>query len=253
MEVIPVIDLKGGVVVHARAGDRKAYQPLRSLLAESAAPDAVLRGLLRFYPFGVLYVADLDAIEGRGDHGAEIAGLASLAPKLDIWVDNGISTATAAKEWLRHNAGRLVIGSESQRDEAAVAALTQEPRVVLSLDFRGDTFQGPAALFENAALWPERVIVMTLGRVGSSAGPDLARLSMITARAPDRFVYAAGGIRDIADLRSAHASGAAGALVATALHNGAVTAADLQDLYSTTGSVASERVRGNRDKPGSRF
>ena len=52
-------------------------------------------------------------------------------------------------------------------------------RIVLSLDFRGDAFQGPQEILAEPALWPQRVIVMTLARVGSGAGPDLERLAAI--------------------------------------------------------------------------
>jgi phosphoribosylformimino-5-aminoimidazole carboxamide ribotide isomerase len=38
--------------------------------------------------------------------------------------------------------------------------------------------------------------------------------------APDRTWIGAGGVRDAADLRAAHAGGAAGWLVASALHDG---------------------------------
>ena len=64
---------------------------------------------------------------------------------------------------------------------------------------------------------------MTLTRVGVSAGPDFARVSQIVARAGDRRVFAAGGVRDADDLERLEAIGAAGALVATALHDGALT------------------------------
>jgi phosphoribosylformimino-5-aminoimidazole carboxamide ribotide isomerase len=234
MEVIPVIDLKGGVVVHARAGDRKAYQPLASPLVEGSAPGAVVQGLLRLFPFRSLYVADLDAIEGRGDHDAVVARIAELEPSLDIWVDKGIGSAAAAAHWLERNPGRLVIGSESQHDPSVLAELRGDTRVVLSLDFRGEVFQGPKTLLDDIALWPKRLIVMTLARVGSGAGPDLARFTAIAARAPDRLVYAAGGVRNVADLRAAEAAGACGALIATALHSGAISAADLQTLGSVT-------------------
>ena len=73
-----------------------------------------------------------------------------------------------------------MLGSESQRDPALVAARRD---ALLSLDFRGDAFQGPPELLARPELWPERVIVMTLGRVGSGAGPDFDRLAAIRARA----------------------------------------------------------------------
>jgi phosphoribosylformimino-5-aminoimidazole carboxamide ribotide isomerase len=57
MQIIPVIDVKNGIVVHARGGDRAKYQPLASPLAESAAPVDAVAGLLGLFPFDTLYVA----------------------------------------------------------------------------------------------------------------------------------------------------------------------------------------------------
>ena len=101
---------------------------------------------------------------------------------------------------------------------------------MLSLDFRGEEFLGPPEILDNVDLWPERVIVMTLAKVGMGAGPDLARVAGIAARAGGRRVYAAGGVRGLDDLRALARAGAAGALVATALHEGKIKAGDLVEI-----------------------
>jgi len=230
MEIIPVIDMKGGEVVHARAGKRDDYRPIETPLSPSSTPRDVVAGLLRRFPFRHLYVADLDAIERRGNHDAALAFLAVEQTDLDLWVDNGIHDGATAAAWLDRDLGRLVIGSESQTETGLLRALRYHPRAALSLDFRGDTFVGPSEILENADIWPERVIVMTLARVGAGQGPDLHRLADIQRRAPRRLVYAAGGVRTIVDLRALAEMGIAGALVATALHAGTITSADLQSL-----------------------
>ena len=69
---------------------------------------------------------------------------------------------------------------------------------------------------------------MTLGRVGSGAGPDLDRLSAVRDIAAGREIYAAGGVRDGADLAALKGAGVAGALVATSLHDGRITGRDLE-------------------------
>ena len=73
MEIIPVVDLMGGVVVRARMGQRDLYQPITTPLAATSDPVDVVRGLLAVYPFTTLYVADLDAIEHNGDNNAALA------------------------------------------------------------------------------------------------------------------------------------------------------------------------------------
>lgn len=222
MDVIPVIDLKSGEVVHARQGRRDEYRPIETPLSATSAPRDVAAGLLRLHPFRALYVADLDAIEGRGDNQA---ALATLPPQLDVWLDAGLRDEAGAETWK----GTIVLGSESQADTRLLRALGSDPRTVLSLDFRGDAFQGAPEILADPALWPERVIVMTLARVGAGQGPDLVRLAETIARAGSgRRVYAAGGVRDAGDLRAAASYGAAGALVATALHAGAIKAPEIE-------------------------
>ena len=56
------------------------------------------------------------------------------------------------------------------------------------------------------------------------------RLAAVKARVPDKRVYAAGGIRGAADLAALARAGIAGALVATSLHNGALTGAQIARL-----------------------
>jgi phosphoribosylformimino-5-aminoimidazole carboxamide ribotide isomerase len=214
--------------VHAQGGRRDEYRPIRTPLSASSAPADVAAGLLRLAPFRQLYIADLDAIEGRGANGAAIEAIARAAPGVELWIDNGIGDAKAARAWLDGCPHCLVIGSESQDGTEAIHLLRDETRVLLSLDFRGDVFQGPARLLEEPALWPGRVIVMTLARVGGAAGPDIDRIAGIAARAQGRGIVGAGGVRDKADLEALRGAGAIGVLVATALHTGALTVEDLR-------------------------
>lgn len=218
--IVPVLDLRGGEVVHARAGDRARYQPLRSPLAPSSEPGAVLGGLLALAPFRRFYIADLDAIEGRGSHHSTVVALARQHPGIEFWIDAGLATAAAAAAIAA--AGLVpVLGTETLAAAAELAEAGRDPAgSVLSLDYRGERFVGPAEVEAEPRLWPDRVIVMTLSRVGSGTGPDLARLREVRQRAGSRQIFAAGGVRDADDLARLATLGVAGALVATALHDG---------------------------------
>jgi phosphoribosylformimino-5-aminoimidazole carboxamide ribotide isomerase len=233
MEIIPVLDLKQGAVVRARMGQRDQYRPIETPLSPTSGPVDVARGLLAVHPFATLYVADLDAIAGRGDNHAALALLRAAFPRLTLWVDNGICDCRRAEEWLAAGWGRLVLGSETQRDATVVRHFVGDARVALSLDFRGPSFQGPPALVDDAACWPQNVIAMTLARVGSNAGPDLERLASIRHAAAGREVYAAGGVRDAADLVTLKRAGIAGALVASCLHDGRLTGPEIAVLRNT--------------------
>jgi phosphoribosylformimino-5-aminoimidazole carboxamide ribotide isomerase len=68
---------------------------------------------------------------------------------------------------------------------------------------------------------------MTLAKVGSGSGPDRSRIAEIRRAAGGRSVFAAGGVRDTADLQALAQERVAGALVATALHDGRLAPDDL--------------------------
>jgi phosphoribosylformimino-5-aminoimidazole carboxamide ribotide isomerase len=230
MEIIPVIDLKDGLVVRARLGQRDQYRPIETPLSPTSDPVDVVRGLLSVSAFRTLYVADLDAIERKGDARNALARVKSAFGQLDLWVDNGLADAAAARAFLHDGTDHLVLGSEAQADHMLVESLRDDPRVILSLDFRGDTFIGPPSLLATPDIWPRRIIVMTLARVGSGSGPDLERLAAIRKISANRQVYAAGGIRHAVDITAIKRAGIAGALVASSLHDGRLTRADIAAL-----------------------
>lgn len=227
MELIPVIDLMGGAVVHARRGARDAYRPIETPLSASAAPPDVADGLLALGAFRTLYIADLDAIAGRGGHDAQLQALAGRHPGLTLWVDAGEASPEALARRVAKGPGRPVIGSESLAGLAEAEAALAAGAGLLSLDYGPEGPRGPEGLHDNAALWPEAVIVMTLARVGAGQGPDLERLGAIRARAEGRRVYAAGGVRDADDLHRLAELGVAGVLLASALHDGRLSRADI--------------------------
>ena len=233
MQVIPVLDLMGGSVVRARRGERASYRPIETPLARGSDPLDVARGLLlRVAEFDRLYVADLDAIERKGDHRSVLQRLKSELA-VELWVDSGIADLAAATRWLESGVGSLVLGSEAQSDAALVRRLRDDRRVVLSLDFRGEHFLGPAALLSDPEAWPDRVIIMTLAQVGRGAGPDFARIAAIRGLAVHTQLYAAGGVRGADDLVKLARLGVTGALVASCLHDGALTADEIAALRST--------------------
>ena len=232
MEIIPVIDLLQGQVVRAERGERSRYRPIVSRLCDSCEPLAITRALLELYPFATLYIADLDAIQGRGDNAKIVEQLRRAFPQLTVWLDAGIRTP---EDWpFPHDAGiRCVIGSESLLEATEYTHLAEQLAAnapLLSLDFNANGLIGPPALIQRPGLWPNDLICMTLVKVGSYAGPDMDRLSALRTTSPHTRVYAAGGIRNMTDLEHLRNAGISGALVASALHDGRISKTDLTRL-----------------------
>src|SRR5579863_8340667 len=113
MDIIPVIDLKGGLVVRAERGARDSYAPIKTRLAGSSRPEDVVAGFLALHAFPTIYIADLDAIEKRGSHSDEIRALEAAFPNVTFWIDAGIGDENAARALLDSCRGALVLGSEN--------------------------------------------------------------------------------------------------------------------------------------------
>jgi HisA/HisF family protein len=232
VRLVPVVDLISGAVVHARGGARAGYRPLRSPLVDGCEPVAVARALCAHARSDRLYVADLDALGGAPLDVTTIAALAQVAAP---WVDAGATSAEPASALRHAGAARNVIGTESiaSPPAALAAALAGGPPPVLSVDLRDGRLISPrpelagrppaAAAALAAALEVGELLVIDLALVGSRAGPALDAVAELVAALPGVDVYAGGGVRGDEDLRALEAAGAAGALVATALHEGAVT------------------------------
>jgi phosphoribosylformimino-5-aminoimidazole carboxamide ribotide isomerase len=238
--VIPVIDLKGGIAVHAVRGQRDRYGPLRSVLVDSADPLAVARALRARLSLEELYVADLDAIEARQPPDSTIA---ALAREVRVILDAGTGDVETANSVDRLGVDGVVIGTETLDDPRALARIRTtlaDVRVVLSLDVRAGRVVSrapqlsglaPAEALEKLTDGrPEEAIVLDLARVGTAAGPDIGLIAELHGRFPALRLLAGGGVRDARDLLALRAHGAAGALVATAVHTGAIGPAELAAL-----------------------
>ena len=195
--VIPALDLKDGVVVQAKAGDRADYRPIASPFGAADDPVAIARRLLAVTGSPSLYIADLDAIAGTGNHFELVRGISDALPGVTVWIDAGFSDVADCAFWLPLGA-TLVIGSESLPavDNWREIHGAFGESVVLSLDYGTDGSRGPEPLFSDPALWSNRLIAMDLTRVGADTGPDVGRLKSIVDSADGRAVFAAGGVRN---------------------------------------------------------
>jgi phosphoribosylformimino-5-aminoimidazole carboxamide ribotide isomerase len=236
VRVVGVIDLKDGMAVHAVRGERERYRPVHSVItSDDGDPVALARAYRTELGLEEVYVADLDAITGEGGHDPVIAALAREA---HVMVDAGVTEPGRARELLALGVRRVIVGTETLSG-GLDALLAEIPQLVLSLDLRDGRLLSPdpalAGLpaFEAMARLHRpglrEAIVLDLARVGSGAGID-APLFAELHEAFDLQLLAGGGVRDVEDLRALRDAGAAGALVATALHKGVIGRRELSEL-----------------------
>jgi phosphoribosylformimino-5-aminoimidazole carboxamide ribotide isomerase len=252
MRVIPVLDLKDGLVVHGVKGERQYYKPVVSVLTHRAEPMAVARAFSEKLGLHELYVADLNAIQGHGHHQAVIAELGQ-EQRIRLWVDAGITGVSDALRLLEIGVSKVIIGAETLDSWNVLKIIcTTIPisNLVFSLDMQaGQVLSrssqlaalGPLQVLERVQqMGLQEVILLDLARVGSGAGLDRELIAESRRRYPDLALFAGGGIRDAQDLRDLEAMGVAGALVATALHQGMITASTLREFEFGIGNEFSD-------------
>ncbi len=228
MNIIPVLDLMNGKVVHAKHGDRQNYLPIQSVLCSSSQPLAIVDAFLELYPFKQLYIADINAIQKNGNHRNIISSITLAFPNLEIYLDAGFSSTEDINLFNEINA-TPVLGSESLTSIEAYQAITNNhaKSMLVSLDFKNDVYQGPPALLQDSKYWQNELILMSLSKVGSQSGPDLEKLKHLKKMSPQTKIYAAGGVRDLGDLDTLKSENIDGALIASAIHNGNLSQSDL--------------------------
>lgn len=244
MRIIPVIDLQGGRAVRGTSGDRSRYRPVRSRVGggeprDLSDPLSLLAAYRDAIRPATVYVADLDRITARGDHEALFDRLVAAAPDVRFLLDGGFADAAACSRcWRPAGAVTPILGTETLRSLDALPGPGAGRRLALSLDLGEAGLIGRSAsgaplreedILERARLAEVRsVVLVLLDRVGTGRGLPRERLLGLRRRTAGLDLVAGGGIADLEDLRFLRDAGFSGALLATAIHDGRVTADDLR-------------------------
>ncbi len=244
MRVTPVLDLMAGRAVAAGRGERASYAPVRSVLASGEGDALALARAFRDV-LGCVewYVADLDAIRGGAPQWPLVRALADLGGGR-LLLDVATTSGERAEAALAAGADRVVVGLETLDDFAQLEAIVRRvgsARVVFSLDLRGGTplvrpgaphgglGGSPLELARRAVgAGAGGLLVLDLARVGTGAGVDLELVRRLRRALRDVELLAGGGVAGPADLARLAAAGCDAVLVASALHEGRLTASDLR-------------------------
>ena len=250
MRIVPALDVMGGRAVRGRGGRREEYRSEPSVLASGDDPAEQAAALCRSVSGAAVYVADLDAIMGLAPPNAALP--ATLRAKgLQVWLDAGVREAEDISSVRAAGASRVVVGTETWRGAAREEFAGD---VLLSLDMNEGKLRAPPGAWpaddpETVAEIAVRqgvraMLLLDVADVGGHAGPrTLPLLGRLKKRFPQVEWLVGGGVRELDDLRRCRAAGAAGAVVASALHEGRIAAADLAELRAEASPAFPGRTR----------
>jgi phosphoribosylformimino-5-aminoimidazole carboxamide ribotide isomerase len=247
LRIIPVIDLKQGQVVRGVGGRRDEYRPIASRLCGDARPETVAAAFAGL-GFAEAYIADLDAIEKSTWYFSGESQSRSFAG-LELLVDAGLRTADDARRLGQVEVdGRplagVVAGLESVDSPTTLAEMLSvigPQRLVFSLDLKGGQPLTKATAWQG--LSPEeiatialrvgvrRMIVLDLAKVGMGTGVGTEPLCrLLRCQDAKLEIIGGGGVRSTADLDALAHAGCNAALVASALHDGRLNAAECASM-----------------------
>jgi len=207
MKLILAADLKDGLVVHGKNGNRAEYTPLTNGLSPSAEPFSYVAYLKPKY----LYVADLDRIAMEGDHTEIILKLASMVE--DLYVDRGSSIP---EEYLPHPI-HTIVGTETMD-----ATAEEFEGGFLSIDIKNSHVipngETPENYLKSVALCKfDGFIILNITSVGTEYGIDQNLITRLR-KCTDKLLFYGGGIASMDDLQTLKNAGFDGAIVSTAVH-----------------------------------
>ena len=233
-EVVPAVDMQDGEVVQLVGGKRDTGRRYGDPVA--AAERWVDAGA------ETLHLVDLDgAFEGDRANADALEAVVE-AVDVDVQFGGGIRTADDACRLLEAGIDRVILGTAAVEDPAIVDAVAGEfpDGVMVSLDasdgevvvegWTEATGLDPAeAAARYEAAGAAAVLFTDVDVEGRMDGVRQETVERVVD-AVDVPVVASGGVASLGDLRALRETGAAAAVVGTALYEGAFTLAEANDV-----------------------
>ena len=214
MKLVLAMDLRHNLVVHGKKGERAGYKPLDWGCSPTADPLGFVRSISPEF----LYIADLDRIEGTGSHDSVVCECAREVAR--CYVDRG---CRAPGDFLQGENIVNIVGTETGGRD-----LSGYHGGFLSLDMKDGKIipsgADPVDLLKSAGTWNfEGCIILNVSSVGTEAGVSRENLEQLRS-AYEGILFYGGGVATVRDLEIIDECGFDGAIIATALHHGAVPA-----------------------------
>jgi phosphoribosylformimino-5-aminoimidazole carboxamide ribotide isomerase len=221
--IIPVLDLKNGTAVSGKSGERETYKPLKTVFHNSSSPLKITNALIEAGASRI-YIADLDAIEGKGSNFQIIKEINKQ--HISVMLDCGASNIEDVRKALEA-ADKVIVATETLKN---IEALTQifntfpKDKIIISIDIKNGKIYSKHLQINSDEiikkineLNPLEVILLDISKVGSESGVDEKLIRKFDQVGESLII--GGGIteKDIIQLEKA---GLNKFLVGTTLHKG---------------------------------
>ncbi len=232
MDIIPAIDIRGGLCVRLDQGD---------YARETVFDDDPVAVARRWQDAGAtrIHVVDLDgAREGAPRNDAVIGRLLAAVP-LKAEVSGGVRGIGAIQMYLDAGADRVALGTAAVKDQTTLvnAVSLFRERILVGVDARDGMVatEGWLETSEMRALdliqrlsefGVQRIFYTDISRDGMQSGPNFPAIREVVEHAgglpSPMAVIASGGVSSIEHLRLLKEIGVEGAIVGKALYTGAL-------------------------------
>lgn len=218
IELIPVLDIRGGVAVSGKSGKRHEYTPLKTVYHPTSDTTEIASAM----PFKRLYIADLDGITSQNP---DIETIKQIAFSKEIMVDIGVRSS-ADLEIFHHIRCQIILGTETLED---LDILTHAldifgKRIIVSIDIKKENVlssflpNSPEETYDTIRqTGVEEFIFLDITSVGTLRND----FSFIKDLNKTSKILVGGGITS-KDLEVLERMKVDGALVGTALHKGLI-------------------------------
>jgi phosphoribosylformimino-5-aminoimidazole carboxamide ribotide isomerase len=235
VQVIPAIDLRDGACVQLIGG---SYADERVRIADPLEVAGNWAGL----GFGRLHLIDLDAATGRGSNREIVKAI--LGPRATKWFrrerclrvqcGGGVRDIETIAELFAGGASEVVLGTRAIEDRGWLEdVVSRYPnRIIVAADARERQLvthgwaktesQNVIDFIDEVSPLPLAAILVTaVEKEGRMEGPDVVLMEELALRSKTPL-QAAGGVRNVGDLRALADVGASAAVVGMALYTGAL-------------------------------
>lgn len=222
--IIPVVDMKDSMCVSGKSGMRDTYTELRSIYGRGC--DIIdLASNLRDDGAKLMYIADLDKIEGVGDNSSLISKVNEIIP---VMLDNGISTPDDIEENSKICTYNIVATEtlSSISDAYAIFEKYDNEKLIFSVDIKDNEVLLKDKSIKVSELIelindvkPKYVILLNITQVGQKQQKQCDVVDEIISKTPTVEHIMAGGITNqaIAEYKKV---GIDNFLIGTILHEG---------------------------------